>query len=791
MKAQKRSIFLVALMLVASLQGAALLADSACIPVANGVPGTVTFTHPPNWWDPAPGPPLYNTALDAPGWRGAVAYGYATGAATSEEVHFRGLHRDDGGGNEFLYLSWWGKVVPSVTAPTNALWVGFHDGAGVGQDVAIGVVLTASANQTALSTGYLAPILVKAAGSADSAWGPYSGVPGVPAWINGGGATGTARVWITNAPSSWSVEMRVPITTSSDLNNGIRITSPFKMWYEFRAGTPDLISFPNGYITYKFPRAVADMDPISGLPPAIAQWGDVRLTTGTPEAPDPLCPTDGVSLKAENIGTTNGDPHSINLASPNTLFAKPMNGSLVNPANNVRARFRIANWGTNPTWEDVPNPNATLWTDIASPGGPVNIPANTLGNITTPYTATQCEACQYQIFYSANATACNLSCSPTTNNTRIDHQCLLVELTGTGVNFLNDSAYNNMNFANTSRFSEVAEVRLAGLPETAPGSLARDVYFYIETENMPATMPTGGGGRNPNGNLNIDRGQSDIPGAVVQAKIPPEVYDPNTPRDQRKTLIQRLLQDGNLTYEDLQTVLPTYIVHAYYDSGQRRKVGSKTYPILHPLNSFGYFAMHDGVPTGWAYDLKDAVKIAPNWYRIHVGPSGVATVRPVIEALEPANSSGPNPGTGKLRFFLDAGPNFPHGDLGDAVDGRYSVNAGLEGFVAANTSIEGIVGYHAFKSPFISNPHIWQLSANVKQYFGAGPLHFFINGGAGGYRFDPGSTTKFGGNVGAGLLWDISSTWGLEAVYNFHAVSTSGSNTEFSTLQIGIRHSLF
>jgi len=149
------------------------------------------------------------------------------------------------------------------------------------------------------------------------------------------------------------------------------------------------------------------------------------------------------------------------------------------------------------------------------------------------------------------------------------------------------------------------------------------------------------------------------------------------------------------------------------------------------------------------------------------------------------------PGSGKFRVFLDAGPNFPHGDFGQFIDGRYSVNAGLEGFVAANTSIEGILGYHAFKTPFITEPHIWQLSLNVKQYFGPGPLHFFLNAGGGAYRFDPGNTTKFGGNVGAGLLYDLSSTWGLEGVYNFHTISTSGSNTEFSTLQIGIRHTVF
>ncbi|HEV7505503.1 MAG TPA: hypothetical protein VGS07_11370 [Thermoanaerobaculia bacterium] len=150
-----------------------------------------------------------------------------------------------------------------------------------------------------------------------------------------------------------------------------------------------------------------------------------------------------------------------------------------------------------------------------------------------------------------------------------------------------------------------------------------------------------------------------------------------------------------------------------------------------------------------------------------------------------------NSATSKFRVFLDAGPNFPHGDFGRFVDGRFSVNAGLEGFVASNTSIEGIVGYHAFKVPFVDDPHIWQLSVNLKQYFGPGPLHFFINGGGGAYRFDPGSTTKFGGNVGAGLLYDMSSTWGLEGVYNFHTINTSGESTRFSTVQVGIRHSLF
>jgi opacity protein-like surface antigen len=216
------------------------------------------------------------------------------------------------------------------------------------------------------------------------------------------------------------------------------------------------------------------------------------------------------------------------------------------------------------------------------------------------------------------------------------------------------------------------------------------------------------------------------------------------------------------------------------------RIDDKDFVILNDVGDFGYVAKHDEPVTKWSFGFSGArlQRINDLLYLIDVAPGEEAEVETVISANEGA-------GSGAWRIFLDAGPNFPHGDFGRFIDGRLSVNAGLEGFLAPNTSIEGILGYHSFKTGFGFHPRIWQLSANVKQYFGPGPLHFFINGGAGAYRFDPGSTTKFGANAGAGLLYDVSATWGFEGVYNFHAISTSGSNTEFSTVQVGIRHRLF
>ena len=154
----------------------------------------------------------------------------------------------------------------------------------------------------------------------------------------------------------------------------------------------------------------------------------------------------------------------------------------------------------------------------------------------------------------------------------------------------------------------------------------------------------------------------------------------------------------------------------------------------------------------------------------------------------------------KWAGFLDLGANIPHGTLGNG----FSLNAGLEYMVNSYVSAEGIFGYHHFPAKGVSqlpaglplNPltdqNIYQLSGNVKFYLG--PPHSissitfqpFANTGPGVYKFSPGPW-KFGGNLGVGGLFQLTSRFGLQASYNFHAVNTSGTLTKFSTLQGGIR----
>ena len=151
----------------------------------------------------------------------------------------------------------------------------------------------------------------------------------------------------------------------------------------------------------------------------------------------------------------------------------------------------------------------------------------------------------------------------------------------------------------------------------------------------------------------------------------------------------------------------------------------------------------------------------------------------------PSVVPGVAPSPGDLRFFLDVGVNFVTGGLGNA-DGSFSINAGIERFFTPVISGEVIVGYHAFDGGAPPDPEAWQFSLNGKRYFGGGPLRFFANAGGGLYIVD--GTGKAGVNAGFGALYDVTSRWGIEGVFNYHNAITSGSNAEFNTVQIGARY---
>lgn len=155
------------------------------------------------------------------------------------------------------------------------------------------------------------------------------------------------------------------------------------------------------------------------------------------------------------------------------------------------------------------------------------------------------------------------------------------------------------------------------------------------------------------------------------------------------------------------------------------------------------------------------------------------------EASKPAPQ-----GTASLsRFavYADFGASIPHGDFAAFFDPNISLNVGLEYIATSQFSIEGIFGYHRFSTIFGGSTDLYQLSGNGKFYLvdESTSVRPFVNGGVGAYVSGSG-TARFGGNIGAGILFEVTPSFGLQGSYNFHAVNTGG-GLRFSTAQGGIR----
>lgn len=141
----------------------------------------------------------------------------------------------------------------------------------------------------------------------------------------------------------------------------------------------------------------------------------------------------------------------------------------------------------------------------------------------------------------------------------------------------------------------------------------------------------------------------------------------------------------------------------------------------------------------------------------------------------------------KFAVFGDAGVAVPHGDISTFLDPGISVNAGLEYMITKQFSAEGTFGYHRFSTFFGDASHVYQLSGNGKFYFvdDSSKVRPFINGGVGAYVTDS-ATVHFGGNVGGGVLYEMTPKFGIQGSYNFHAFS-AGSGVHFSSVQGGVR----
>jgi hypothetical protein len=587
-----------------------------------------------------------NERLDDPRWVGArrITSPGSTGGA-GEHLAFRAVHASDPSGGvdgECLFLSWYVKVDAALNPVSDYLIAGLYNPTLSPKKAMIFRIrpFAAAAPASALSAEYDYDVNWYTGTESGGTWTwSSSGAAGTPpAWIDpdpGGTTHGFTRIWADPATNRWAVQLFVPIGATAagqawdDV--GANLALPFKFFYHAQVAMPGSTTSYHQWPTLPTVPATP-----ATFPNPDTQWGDVSFGG----AGDPACSA-GVSLDIYDVGTDTVPPGSSlsnqilfrtgwwNPAPPtqpvNTFHAKPWNrsGSSI-PIRGLAARFRLANWGSVPDWDD-PSLQNQLWTDIRGGGAVENtgaaIPNNAQGDLSFTW--------QLQNIPGELPDYVPQSGTPS----RRAHQCMLVELSAgsqaTGsIPFVNDSVYRNMDFtATASEFEREAEVSVKTLGSL--GGTHRDVYLYVETLNMPrATTPAEERARR----AEVERLRRQKLDAISK-ELP----------DDGRTHVGGTPEWLVPTLEDLEAEQPMYRVHVWHDTGETvTEEDGTTLKVLKPQTSFGYALTHDGALYGWNHELTadDLEEIAPSFYRLKVPNEGVATVSTKIEAHEKPTPGG-------------------------------------------------------------------------------------------------------------------------------------------------------
>ncbi|MDQ1639057.1 MAG: hypothetical protein QOF62_2396 [Pyrinomonadaceae bacterium] len=369
-----------------------------------------------------------------------------------------------------------------------------------------------------------------------------------------------------------------------------------------------------------------------------------------------------------------------------------------------------------------------MWTLVPAPGNPTTglstIPANGTNTLSTgTWTLSPTEITTYSTLNGG-------------------HQCILVELDSPAANttFVNKSAWRNMDFGPASVFERPAEISGKGYEPPPGGGSSYDFDLLVTT-----------------------REERSAPNKTVMAAA------------------------GNQPVSQL-----TWIAHGYRHTGRYIVSFRKRYEIVEDVGAFGYIVQHAGEVKAWLHELKGAglEKIGENRYRIKVPQNGAVTVNTTIEAVEPGNP--PPAGFKRWGLSLHAGASIPHGNFDNLFNPGPNVGFDLEYRLTPTFSLEGIYTFHRFRGQTfgtvsVGDLNVHQFSVNGKVYGNTSPVRPFFNFGGGAYVFTPGANTHGGLNIGGGVQFDVTPTFAIDGMYNYHNVFTSGSNTPFSTVQFGVR----
>jgi hypothetical protein len=433
-------------------------------------------------------------------------------------------------------------------------------------------------------------------------------------------------------------------------------------------------------------------------------------TITDPSIPAQLAGCDaGLKIASGNIGSlydpasspgfnvdTNSPPTGFSAPAVNKLIAQVQNttgGSIDVP---LMARFRLANWGTTVfstgstdigTFDPIPGTENGVCAVGAAPScaGSFPIPAGGQKAITFNWTLTDNDKCSYQIPGSSclplTCTCDHTGASPCdpdpntpvgTKGTRttvpgspcvklhFTHECMYVEITAPngGATFVQQSAYNNMNFGELSVLAREALIDARKLP-TVKGQTFQDIYLLVMPRNMPASVPPTTTTVALVQNAAIDaalriaqpyvddlnRQQRDPLAALANRPEAPAINIQVPPDDKRISqilLARRVMPKAELVRVDgllgiafndsksdkpsadqvrnavttlgpeaAAEIVPTLDIYPFYLPGARGHA-------YQPMTAFTVFLSHESTLAGMHYEIDGATKVSENVYHLKI-----------------------------------------------------------------------------------------------------------------------------------------------------------------------------
>jgi len=575
-------------------------AATACVGHAYGVPG---LSGGPNWTTGSP--PQLKTGLDDPRWAGSTRLYLPESTSPTTEANVRLLVES---GN-ILVANYQITGDPAATSG-DTIWFGIGSGTTYFlYELSLGNSIPTTATNAVGTTNAVITAWTSTNGTTwNGALLPVSWLSVVNYWVGG-----------STDPYTWGVSLKFDLA-----NVGGGATNLFTAAFiDSGLGSAWVSEWPPNAVVANTTTPSINFDETAI---DASKWGPITL--GTYASP---C-SDGIALGITQIGASPAPDNIINTSSAgsshadNVFFAHPsLNGAGIT-TNGIKAKFRLANWGST-----IADPNAG-WTTILS-----DIQSNASGQIDAPGCA---------------AALNNVCGTPLDFSTQDPHQCMLVELSAGSapppqLHFAQSSVYRNLDFDTASVLKRQAEISVKGLAPL-PNTTVRDTYLYVQTINMPGPSdeahllpheamrravevaknpPARPQPRQPDpgeGGKIAARPPAAPKGKAAALEQPPFPLDPDLAKD---------------ALEHLESAWPTYLVHVYHDTGRFIVSRGQKYKLLEPQVPFGYFVDHSGPYFGFDHTIEgmngaQLEALGPNFYRLVVPNNGVAKIVSTITALE-------------------------------------------------------------------------------------------------------------------------------------------------------------